>query len=101
MSKHTPGPWSRVPQSKGGDLIAQEYETGNQMNPKGLRLIAFMMSRGDSLATDEANARLISIAPEMAEMIRYVAHVHGEPPTPFHWTNRLRALLAKLEGDAP
>ena len=60
---YTPGPWSRVPQTSGGDLIAREYATGKQMSPKGLRMIAFMMARGNSLEQDEANARLIAAAP--------------------------------------
>ena len=68
--KFTPGPWSRVPQNRGGDLIAREYETGDQMNPKGLRLVTFMMARGDSLREDEANAALISAAPEMYEALK-------------------------------
>jgi hypothetical protein len=57
----------RVPQTQGGDLIAHQYETGNQMNPKGLRLVAFMMVRGKSLAEDEDNAKLIAAAPDLLE----------------------------------
>lgn len=62
---HTPAPWAIVPQTNGTSLIAREYATGKQMNPKGLRLVAFTMTRGDSLAEDEANARLISAAPDL------------------------------------
>lgn len=58
----TPGPWDRVPQTRGGDLIAHRYETGNQMNPTGLRMVSFMMSRGNSLKEDEANADFVSSA---------------------------------------
>lgn len=67
---HTPGPWSRVPQTSGGDLIAREYETGKQMQPKGLRLVAFMMARGNSLAEDEANAHLIAAAPLLLKTLQ-------------------------------
>ncbi len=56
---HTPTPWVAVPQSDGSAMIAHEYETGKQMNPKGLRLICHVMSRGNSLRQDEANAELI------------------------------------------
>lgn len=76
--KATPGPWTRVPQTQGGDMIAREYETGNQMNPKGLRMIAFMMARGNSLKEDEANATLIAHArtdiPRLLSEIDRLAH---------------------------
>lgn len=58
-NKHTATPWILVPQSDGSYLIAHEYETGKQMNPKGLRLIAFTMARRDSLEMDDANAETI------------------------------------------
>ena len=69
MNKHTPGPWSRVTQTQGGDLIAREIKTENQLNPKALRLICFMMMRGNSLHEDEANASLIAAAPELLEAL--------------------------------
>jgi hypothetical protein len=68
--KHTPEPWIRVPQSNGSDLIAHEFVTGQQMTPKGLRLVAFTMARGSSLAEDEANARLIVAAPKLLRALR-------------------------------
>lgn len=60
MSKNwTQGTWSIIPQSNGSSMLAVEYLTGNQMQPKGLRLIAHVLTRGDSLTTDEANAARI------------------------------------------
>ena len=56
---HTQEPWILVPQSDGSAMIAREFETGKQMNPKGLRLIAHALARRDSLKEDEANARRI------------------------------------------
>lgn len=67
---HTPGPWVAVPQSDGSAMIAHEFETGKQMNPKGLRLIAHVLARRNSLAEDEANARLIAAAPELYASLR-------------------------------
>ncbi len=96
MSKWTEGPWTRVPQSRGGDLIALEYATGNQMNPKGFRLIAYMMVLGDSLETDEANARLIAAAPEMAELLKSVIESERFPSS--EWYSSARAILAKVNG---
>jgi hypothetical protein len=69
---HTAGPWSRVPQTNGSDLIAHEFETGNQMTPKGLRLIAFTMKRGNSLKEDEANTALILAAPAMLKALEEI-----------------------------
>ena len=60
--KHTPLPWSIVPQNDGSAMIAHEYQTGKQMNPKGLRLIAHVLARGNSLQMDEANAAVIVAA---------------------------------------
>ena len=58
-TKHTPTPWALVPQSDGSAMLAREYETGQQMNPKGLRLIAHVLARGNTLSEDEANAEFI------------------------------------------
>lgn len=58
-TKHTPTPWVNIPQSNGSAMLAREYETGNQMNPKGLRLIGNILARGNSLSEDEANAEFI------------------------------------------
>ena len=56
----TAGEWALIPQSNGaGPMLAHPYATGKQMNPTGLRLIAHMLQRGDSLAQDKANAGLI------------------------------------------
>ena len=61
----TPGPWADIPQNGAGPMIAHKFETGNQINPTGLRLICHMLQRGNSLEQDEANARLIAAAPEL------------------------------------
>ena len=68
--KWTTGPWVIVPQDDGSAMVAHEYDTGKQMNPKGLRLISHVLVRGNSLRQDEANARLIAAAPEMYEALR-------------------------------
>lgn len=63
---HTEGPWEIVPQHGAGQvLIAHPFDTGKQMAPRGLRIIGFVMHRGNSLAEDDANARLIASAPDM------------------------------------
>lgn len=68
-AKHTPEPWIIVPQSDGSAMIALEFETDKQMNPKGLRLIAHVLARGNTLEQDEANARRIMACVNAAEGI--------------------------------
>lgn len=97
---HTPGPWTRVPQTKGGDLIAREFATGNQMNPKGLRLVAFMMARGDSLPEDEANARLITAAPDLLAALRMTAEALAEYTSTCEALDAGLAAIAKARGEA-
>jgi hypothetical protein len=63
----TPGEWSAVPQTDGSKMICHEFETGKQMNPKGLRLIAHSLARKNSLAEDEANAAFIAAAPQIVD----------------------------------
>lgn len=67
---HTPGPWEAVPQNGAGPMIAHRYETGNQMRPTGLRLIAHLLERRNSLAEDQANANLIAAAPDMLHALK-------------------------------
>lgn len=57
--KHTPTPWIAVPQGDGSAMVCREYETGEQLRPKGLRIVAHVMARRDSLREDEANAIFI------------------------------------------
>lgn len=58
----TPGEWEEVPQHGAGPMIAHRYETGNQLQPTGLRLICHMLQRGNSLKEDQANAAFIALA---------------------------------------
>lgn len=93
-AKHTKGPWVRVPQSNGGDLIAHRYETGNQMNPTGLRLIAFMMARGNSIKEDEANASLMMAAPDMLAALKRCEAMVSTDQGPPNW-DWVREVIAK------
>ncbi len=98
MSAHTAGPWTLVAQSDGSAMIAREFATGKQMNPKGLRLIAHVLARGNSLAEDEANARLIAAAPELLEAL------HGavdNPTEDAYWILQARSAIAKATGETP
>lgn len=102
-AQHTPGPWSRVPQSDGSTLIARRYETGNQMRPTGLRIIGFTMARSNSLAEDEANACLFAAAPELLSLLEDAVaftapHVEGGEAD--EWVIAARAAIAKASGAA-
>lgn len=71
--KHTPGPWTAVPQYGTGPMIAHVIETGEQMKPTRMRLIAHSLERGNSLLEDQANARLIVAAPDLLEALKILA----------------------------
>lgn len=107
MSKHTPGQWEIIPQSIGGSIIAHPFETSQQLNPTGLRLICQMWQRGSSLAEDQANASLIAAAPELLEALkearRYVVGAY-ECAFPDDSENAavlvdIDAAIAKAEGE--
>jgi len=63
--KHTPGEWEIIPQNGGSPIIGRRFNTGNQMNPIGIRLVCQVFARGNSIQEDDANARLIAAAPTM------------------------------------
>ena len=70
MSAFTPAPWIAIPQTDGSSILAHEYETTNQMKPKGFRIIAHLLARLNSIKEDEANARLILAAPDLLEVLK-------------------------------
>ena len=68
MSKHTPGPWAYC-WTYGRVLVFQ----------KGESTIAAVPYDGDSeIPQAEANARLISAAPELLEALKFLMTAHGE-----------------------
>ena len=74
MSKHTPGPWKAIPRDSartgkavGGYYICQ-YHTKNLH-----QTIAYLQSHpASTFEIDEANAQLISAAPEMLAALEHV-----------------------------
>jgi hypothetical protein len=79
----TQGPWEEIPQHGAGPIIAHPYETGSQMNPRGLRLVCHVLARGNSLKQDEANARFIAstrtLVPQLCDEVeRLMAAVAGK-----------------------
>lgn len=82
--RHTPGPWE-LDSAKDGD---GRYQIINGQLPKGINgdfgySVADTMNRHHCISPeeDEANAKLIAAAPEMAELLlRAFTHVtHGRP----------------------
>lgn len=111
MSKHTPGPWSEIPQHAAGPMIAKVIETGKQMEPTRLRLIAHMLQRGDSLIEDQANAKLIAAAPALLEALEASAPVvcsmncESVKTTDHPWHHspfcmQVQAVIAAAKGEA-
>ena len=70
MSDYTQGPWASIPQGNGSTMIVHEFITGDQINPKGFRLIANVFARMSTLKEDEANSRLIAAAPNLLEALQ-------------------------------
>ena len=103
MSKHTPAEWSVIPQGDGSLLVARRFETGKQMNPLGLRLIAHVLTRGNSIEQDKANARLIAAAPNLLESLRGLLSALDEDcRDTMRWDDLMfnaRAAIAKATGE--
>ena len=98
MSKHTPGPWPWEYTGDGKRIVIGE---GLVEGPNGYE-VAEVYSDDCPREIAEANARLISLAPEMAEALREcVAGIeqHGAEKWMPHRVERARALLAKLEAE--
>jgi hypothetical protein len=100
--KHSPGPW-KVNAADGGRYLLIEAAGGGS--------VAALWGTGDGLG--EADARLISAAPELLDLVRLYAryyceteHVGGpSAPLPSRPCGRCdvcrsRALLARIDGEA-
>ena len=98
-AKHTPGPWEHIPQNGAGPMIAHSFETGNQMRPTGLRLIAHMLERKSSLEEDQANACLIAAAPDLLGALkRTLKFIRlGNHPNVGDMLDQAEAAIAKAE----
>lgn len=105
MSKHTPGPW---PWAYTGDGKRIVIGKGLVEGPNGYE-VAEVYSDDCPREVAEANARLISLAPEMAEALRMMCDaadglsVRGGAlvgiDRVIDRTRDARALLAKLEAE--
>lgn len=101
MANFTKGPWKEVPQNSAGPMIAHEFETGNQMNPTGLRLVCHVLQRGNSITEDRANAHLIAAAPELLEQLQALVGLldeSDEHEIEDSTLDECRAVIAKAEG---
>lgn len=74
--KHTPGPWTEVPQNGSGPMIARSYATGNLLIPTGLRFVCHVLQRGTSFDEDKANACLIAAAPDLLKALETLLGLH-------------------------
>lgn len=83
---HTPGPWYA-----GNDFVSADCGDGAQ------RRIAFIVPITDGtrerFATEQANARLIAAAPQLAEALRAAIECFETDPIPLPFAHA-RALLA-------
>ena len=92
MSKHTPGTWKA--QKNHGDLWIRATDRYEES-----LLIANVYETFEE-GQKEANARLIAAAPEMLEVLREAISAYSLTNYPKdHWSNKVRRLLAKIEGE--
>ncbi len=87
MSAHTPGPWIRK-----GDWIHGMPEIGASQG------IAQILGNCGCTKTTEANARLISAAPDMFDALQAVCDAYGDRDTLL--MAQVKAALAKAKGEA-
>lgn len=93
MSKHTPGNWIAKPRDSADwiDLVTDDPETcGGSAHS-----LPFASCRHFN---QEANARLIAAAPELLETLRFVARLSYGSPRNHAIQERVRAVIAKVEG---
>lgn len=94
MSKHTPGPWYQV-----GSWVAAAVEDDKRpdictCNPAAMEQAHLKWD----WETVHANARLIAAAPELLETLRLVAKLSYGSPHNHAIQERVRAVIAKVEG---
>lgn len=103
MSKHTPGPW--VPEQ---GIEDEEDRWGVFFaGPKPWHIATIQNGApGDTLDTEEANARLIAAAPDLLAESKVLLSILRLQPTPklgeWNWpqiADRLEAVIAKAEPD--
>ena len=88
--KFTPGPWHDY-----------QYMLASAIEDANARKICDMSESDFSLDEDEANARLIAVAPDMYELLRQVVDIMddsedcGEIPV-----DRINAVLRKVRGES-
>ena len=88
MTAHTPGPWV----ADGQTVYKDE---GNHTQWCGVAT-----TTGFSAPEARANARLIAAAPEMADILRTLAHKNWTVHEVRNLSIHARALLARIDGDA-
>lgn len=96
---HTPGPWQVVYSVYAGDRITVYQMPTSADVKRGLRIICSGFSTSDE---DEANAKLIAAAPELAAVMRELfvegpieLHLGGNPHAIDALVKRAHAAIAK------
>ena len=82
MTQHTPGPWTLT------------FRAGAWLIQAAGRVVAQIVAHD---AEDEASARLIALAPEMAELLRKVVEIADGKAVHRTLEDDARAFLARLE----
>ena len=101
-TKHTPGPWFSTDNGWHGTVVTHNSPVTDHI----LQICAVQCTGAKTLEEGKANARLLALAPELAEALRGLVKVIQEAMPPDYASqpytaSRLhaaRAVLAKLEG---
>lgn len=86
MSKHTKGPWKYQEESDAYTHIVRA---------KNNYTICHLLQ--DSSGTTEANARLISVAPDMLQLLKYIRDWVEEERESFQYSEEIKQLIAEGE----
>ena len=97
MSKHTPGPWRVGEHRIGLDGDASEIDVVSKGDSHGDHSICTVDEAWEGCI--EANARLISAAPDLLMSLREFVIIGATPRRGIPIYARARAAIAKAEGD--
>lgn len=103
-SKHTPGPWTVLPEEADKDYLrirgtrlGGRYKVANVHHLRYEGVHAVVRERDD--AESMANARLIAAAPELLEALVDVMFRHVQFDNKSEYANKARAAIAKATGE--
>lgn len=71
-TKHTPGPWAYVKHAEPGNVVFDIHQADGAPYTRNLSDVAYSTYANELDGIQEANARLISAAPELLDSLIYL-----------------------------